>query len=306
MAMQLKPKGAKTKAKFSQNLIIIGLVIALILTVIVTNYVSSAAVRDTVEIVVLKESLPKGAAITSMDQFEKSEMVTAEYQKLAVTQRSDGTTRREVLTVADAERMISKGGAYAGVYISAGRPVYYADLTSEASQKNSYLYTMDGELCVMDISLDDFENLIVPGDKINVRLTYDTTDYTLPTSDEYKNLMENGVALSNTITKTDLIFSEVSVLDMWNSSGDSIFDIYYELLTYPDAQRTEILNSSDFASKIKPTNLVLSVTSEEAERYAKLKSTKGEYLVTLLPRDGTTEILDALDELKIGFKRDGN
>ena len=306
MAMQLKPKGAKTKAKFSQNLIIIGLVIALILTVIVTNYVSSAAVRDTVEIVVLKESLPKGAAITSMDQFEKSEMVTAEYQKLGVKQRADGTTRREVLTVSDAQRLIQSGGAYAGVYIAAGRPVYYADLTAEASQKNSYLYTMDGELCVMDISLDDFENLIVPGDKINVRLTYDTTDYTLPTTDEYKNLMENGVALNSTVTKTDLIFSEVSVLDMWNSSGDSIFDIYYELLTYPDAQRTEILNSDDFASKIKPTNLVLSVTSEEAERYAKLKSTKGEYLVTLLPRDGTTEILDALDELKIGFKRDGN
>lgn len=305
MAMQLKPKGAKTKAKFSQNLIIIGLVIALVLTVIITNYVSSAALRDTVDIVVLKESLPKGAAITTMEQFDTSKMVTAEYNKLAVKTRADGTQRREILTVSDAERLIKAGGAFAGVYITAGRPIYYADLTTEASQKNSYLYTMDGELCVMDIDLSDFEKLIVPGDKINVRMTYETNNYTLPTEDEYKKLMEDGVALDETVMVTETIFSEVSVLDMWNSSGESIFDIYYELLTYPEAQRSAIINSEDFASQVQPTNLVLSVTSEEAERYARLKMAKGEYLVTLLPRDGTTEILDALDELKTGFKREG-
>ena len=310
MAMNLKPTKAKSKVKFGQNLVVILLVIALITTVFVFNAVSSAGLEDTVTIAVLKESLPKDGVLQKCDpldegtwvQFEKKEMMAMEYQKLAVTTRADGTSRREVVLWEDLPRIVETG-AYAGVYIAAGRPIYYSDLSNTGTQKNSYLYQMDGELIRLDITPDDFGDMVVPGDKLNIRITYETDDYTLPTQEEYKRIMDSDGEISETITVTEMLFSEVAILDMINGNGESIFDLYYELLTLPEAERSTIINSDDFKSRVAPSNILLSVTAEEADRYARIKGLGGEYLITLLPRDGTTEILDALDELQVGFAR---
>lgn len=305
MAMTLRPaKGPQSKRKFSQNLLVIGLVVALILTVMITNTVSSMALKDVVYIAVLRESLPKDGVITSVDQFEKVEMMAMEYERQGVVKRADGSTRREVILWDDLPRIIEGGGAYAGVYIPAGRPVYYSDLSSTGTQKNSYLYTMDGELLKLNVTGGEFGDMIVPGDKVNIRLTYETQDYTLPTDAEYQSMMGAGAEIDRTITVTEMLFSECSILDMLNGSGESIFDLYYELLSLPETERKAIVTSDDFKSRVSPTNVLICVTAEEADRYAQIGGKGGDYLITLLPRDGTSEILSVLDELKVGFARD--
>lgn len=301
MPMTLKPQKAKSKTKFAQNLVIIGLVIALILTVVITNYVSSSALRDTVTIAVLKEDAPKDRAITSIDQFEQKTFPSYVYYQMNTL--GSNSTKREIVLWKDLDGIL-KTGAYAAVYIAAGRPIYYADLSKTGTQKNSYLYSMDGELVRLDITPTDFGDMVVPGDKLNIRMTYETDDHTLPTEEEFNALTSAGADIDSSVTVTETIFSEVTILDMLNGNGESIFDLYYELLTYPEAKRSQIINSEDFAGRVAPTCILLSVTSEEAERYAKIKGKKGDYLITLLPRDGTTEILDALDELKTGFARE--
>lgn len=305
MAMTLKPaKGTPSKRKFSQNLLVIGLVVALILTVMITNTISSAALKDIVYIAVLRESLPKDGVITSIDQFEKVEMMAMEYERQGISKREDGTTRREVILWDDLPRIIESGGAYAGVYIPAGRPVYYSDLSMTGTQKNSYLYTMDGELLKLNVTGGEFGEMIVPGDKVNIRITYETEDYSLPTEEEYLNQVNAGIEIDRTVTVTEMLFSECSILDMLNGSGESIFDLYYELLSMPETERKEIITSDSFKSRTTPTNVLICVTAEEADRYAKVGNKGGDYLITLLPRDGTSEILSALDELKVGFARD--
>lgn len=318
MAMKLKPaKAAKSKAKFSQTLIVIIGVVAIFVGLIVTNSLTSQAVRDTVDVAYLIDSIPKDGTITSAALFEKREMLAMEYEKQGLSKLGGGQPIREVLLWSDLQYVLpnteannkavgltcSGPGAYAAAYMAGGRPVYWSDLTTTTTQKNSYLYQMDGELIRLDITPDDFGDMVVPGDKLNVRITYQTDDYTLPSYDEYEKLQESGKAQDNTITKTELLFSEVTILDMINGSGESIFDLYYELLSLPDAEKEAIINSADFKSRVAPSNILLSVTAEEADRYAYIKTMGGTYLITLLPRDGTTEILDALDELKTGFAR---
>lgn len=305
MAMSVKPQKAKSKTRLLQNVITIGLCLALIIAVIVINYSSTAALQQIVQVVYLKEDVPKGGAITSLDQFGYRDMHILEYNKMVGATWTDGTARREVLTKADAEKLINIGGAYAGVYMRAGRPVYFQDLVSTVPQNNSYLYSMDGELLRLDITPEAFGDMAVPGDRLNVRLTYETNDYSLPSEAEYKAIIDKGLELSGTITVTETIFSEVTILDMLNGSGESIFDLYYELLTYPDVTRAEIINSDDFKSRVQPECILIAATSEEVERYSRLVATGSTaYTITLLPRDGSTEILEALDELKIGFARE--
>ena len=303
MAMKIKPQKAQSKRRFGQHILVVGLCAALVLTVMITNAVSSAALKDVVYIATLKESLPKNGVISSVDQFERIEMMAMEYQRQAVITREDGTQRREVLLWDDLDRILETG-AYADVYIPAGRPVYYSDLSLTGTQKTSYLYTMDGELLKLDITGNEFGRMIVPGDKLNVRVTYETNDYTLLSEEQYQSMMESGADIDKTIQVTEMLFSEMRVLDMLNGNGESVFDLYYEMLSYPEAERAELINSDDFKARVEPTNILISVTAEEAERY--LRTSGGTYQVTLLPRDGTSEILDALDELQTGFARDEN
>ena len=147
--------------------------------------------------------------------------------------------------------------------------------------------------------------MAVPGDRLNVRMTYETNDFSLPSEAEYKNIVDKGLELSGTVTVTETVFSDVTILDMLNGAGESIFDLYYELLTYPDVKRAEIINSDDFKSRTQPSCILIAATSEEVERYSRLVATGStSYTITLLPRDGSTEILDALDELRVGFARE--
>ena len=300
MAMQLKPQKAKSKTKLGQNIVIIFLVVALILTVIVVNKVSSDALTKTVSVAVLTTDIPKDGAITA-DMFKKVEMHQVGFESMGIDPQT--LTNKIVLWKDLGLLTNSATGVYAAVYIRAGRPLYWEDLSNKTTQKNSYLYNMDGELIKLDIVPSDFGDMVVPGDKLNVRITYTTDDYSLPSDAQFADLKEAGVSLNGKITVTETLFSEVSILDMLNKNGESIFDLYYELLSYPQAKRDAIINSSDFKSRVAPSNLLMAVTAEEAERYARIKNMKGSYLITLLPRDGTTEILNALDELKTGFAR---
>lgn len=305
MAMQVKPQKAKSKTRFLQNVITIGLCLALVITVVIINFTSTAALQKTIPIAYLKQDVPKGGVINSIDQFEWVQMHELEYNQQMANTWKDGTIRREILTQNDVQKLISNGGAYAGVYMRAGRPVYFEDLVSSVPQNNSYLYSMDGELLRLDITPEAFGDMAVPGDRLNVRMTYETNDYSLPSEAEYKQMLEQGAEFSGTVLVTETVFSEVTILDMLNSDGESIFDLYYELLTYPDAKRSEIINSDDFKSRTAPECILIAATAEEVERYSRIVAQGNtSYTITLLPRDGSTEILDALDELKIGFARD--
>lgn len=287
----------KNKTKFSQQIILFGLLVLAVAVVLVINWNSSAALRDTVDIAVFKTSTAKDAYI-SEGMLTKKTMMTKEYEQSGIVTMSDGSKRRSTVLWDDRKTIVGK---YAANYVRGNTPIYYDEITAESAKTTSYLYQMDGELLKLDINPNEFGELIVPGDKINIRGTYSEVDYTLPTKEEYETQQALGITSSVKETKkTELLFSEVRVLDMLNSSGESIFDKYYALTSLPTSKQKETYASDDFKKSVTPKSILISATSEEADRYMALKAKGVSYQVTLLPRTSSNLILDALNSLSQG------
>ena len=289
----------KNKAKFSQQILIIIGALILVAVVIVVNWWSSRDMRDTVEVAVFNTNVAQNAYINA-SMITKQEMTTADYKRSAIVKMSDGTERRQIVLYQDAQNALV--GKYAANYIRANTPIYYDAVTTEYTKSNSYLYQMDGtELLKIDVDPKQFGDILVPGDKLNVRITYDETKYKILSEKDYLKLTDaERESLVTTTSVTELMFSEVTVLDMLNASGESIFDKYYALMSMPEAQQKKKFADDNFKTSIEPKCILIAVTPEEAERYSILGGkTKGS-LITLLPRTTSNPILEAINSLTNG------
>ena len=157
------------------------------------------------------------------------------------------------------------------------------------------------ELLKIDVDPKQFGDIIVPGDKLNIRITYDEATYKIINETDYLQLSDDEkLGLQGASTKTELMFSEVTILDMLNSDGESIFDKYYALMSLPEKQQRAKIADSSFQKSIEPKSVLIAVTPEEAERYTLLGGkTKGS-LITLLPRTTSNPILEAINSLTNG------
>ena len=147
----------------------------------------------------------------------------------------------------------------------------------------------------------DFGDMVVPGDTLNIRVNYDKKYYNLSDIEKYKLGIDSGAGNSTegvSVKTTEMLFNEVSVLDMLNSDGNSIFDIYYDYVSLSKAAQNEKLKDSTFLESIKPQSILLEVTAEEADRFMELKSSNPTYQITLLPRTGSNAILDSLSDIQ--------
>ena len=182
------------------------------------------------------------------------------------------------------------------------RSVLFWDSTlKDQTRKNSYLYNMTGELLNIQMNtVQDFGDMVVPGDTLNIRATYSTTVYNLPTELEYRLSTENGGTgtVGVEVAKTDMLFSEVSILDMLNSSGSSIFDIYYSYIGKTKAEQMMLLSDDNFLASVKPASILLECTAEEVERFMTLDEAGASYQITLLPRTSSSSITDSLSEIQ--------
>lgn len=289
----------KNKAKFSSQILIIVILVVAVIGVIVVNWWTSRDMRDTVEVAVFKTNVAQNAYI-SAGMIDKMEMTTADYKRAAIVKMSDGTERRQIVLYSDASKALV--GKYAANYVRMNTPIYYDAVTTEYTKANSYLYQMDGtELLKIDVDPKQFGDIIVPGDKLNIRITYDEATYKIISETDYLQLSdEEKLGLQGVSTKTELMFSEVTILDMLNSDGESIFDKYYALMSLPEKQQRAKIADSSFQKSIEPKSVLIAVTPEEAERYTLLGGkTKGS-LITLLPRTTSNPILEAINSLTNG------
>lgn len=301
MGLKLDKENVRTKnkAKFSSQILIIVILVIAVLAVIGINWWTSRDMRDTVEVAVFKSNVAQNAYI-SAGMIDKMEMTTADYKRAAIVKMSDGTERRQIVLYSDAANALV--GKYAANYVRMNTPIYYDAVTTEYTKANSYLYQMDGtELLKIDVDPKQFGDIIVPGDKLNIRITYDETTYKIINETDYLQLSDDEkLGLQGASTKTELMFSEVTILDMLNSDGESIFDKYYALMSLPEKQQRAKIADSSFQKSIEPKSVLIAVTPEEAERYTLLGGkTKGS-LITLLPRTTSNPILEAINSLTNG------
>lgn len=293
---KVKERTVGKYSKTTKALLLLGLVSVF---VVGSNVFSSLALKQTVEIVKLKSAVPQDGRVLQ-DNFEKDTMLKAEYEKQGVYTLSDGTKKRAIVLWEDRERIQN---AYASYYIRQSTPLYWDSLSKETPKKYSYLYKMDGELLKIDQNAKEFGKMLVPGDKINIRASYTENQTTLPSERDFQLQQATGIQTQTTVTKKVKLFDSAVVLDILNNKGESIFDIYYQLLAMPKAQQQATVATDEFQTQVEPSQILLNVTPEEADHYMDLQSKNPQFLMTLLPRTSGNLITEALNELQIGFQR---
>lgn len=298
-----QPKVKKEKLKnvsnnSKRNTVILGL-LAVIAVVLVLNFISSAQMRDTVQVAVLSSAVPQDGIIRT-DNMYAVEMSVDEYERYGIVTLADGTKRKAVVLWSEINQI---NNTYASYYIREGTPIYWDAIGNETPKQYSYLYNMDGELLKISIDPGTFGQIIVPGDHINVRAAYTEQVYTLPTEEEYMLQMQVGISPQTSVRRQILLFNNVAILDMLNGAGESIFDKYYELLSLPKDEQLKMVQSEEFISAVQPSEILLNVTPEEADRYMSIQSSGPTYMMTLLPRTSSNAITEVLNELQVGFAR---
>lgn len=284
----------KNAKNAKQSILVVGALLLVIIIVFIINIVSVKGLKETVDIVVFTVPLAQDTVITE-DKMTKKTMFASEFKAEGEIGFSDGSKRSAIVRWDDRKHILN---TYAAHYIRENTPVYWDALTKEITKKNSYLYKMDGELLKLDVSADVFGDMIVPGDRVNIRCIYTDTTYKLPTVEEYEAMTALGLSLDSTEEKQIMLFSNVSILDMLNANGESIFDIYYNFINLSVSEQQAMLKSEDFKTSTAPSQILLCVTAEEADMYMRIQNKTPQYMLTLLPREGSNLILDALADLQ--------
>lgn len=302
--MALKVKA--TNATRSRNRLI-GIILAacVIVFVCIMTAISSAEMRKTITVVRLRPDTALSAnALITNDNIEAYDMYYKEFQQYGTMLFSDGSRRSTIVRWQDKDLVV--GQRYAAYYMRGGTVLFWDSTIRDQTKKNSYLYNMSGELLNIHMSTTaEFGDMVVPGDTLNIRAVYTTTLYNLPTEMEYRLNSQvgsvsstNSMGIGTTVTKSELMFSEVTILDMLNSQGNSIFDIYYEYIASTKEQQQAMLNDQGFLSSVQPTSILIEATSEEVERFMLLKNAGASYQITLLPRTSSSSITDSLSEIQ--------
>lgn len=123
------------------------------------------------------------------------------------------------------------------------------------------------------------------------------------------NSTNNGMASSTPVA--EIIFDKIRVVDMLNSSGESLFALYSHLIELPIDQRLEYLstdisekNNSSLWKRLTPEKLVLIVSHDDASLLAEFEQLGGmEFKYTLLKPginddDLYSQFLDVTDTLQ--------
>lgn len=293
---KVKKEKVQNVSKYSHSRNVLFLLAVVVIAVIGLNIFSTIQLRQTVSVVSLKTSVFQDGIITA-DNMQELIMTNADYQRLGIDSK---TQKRVIVLWEDRDSLVNK---YASYYIRKGTPVYLDSIGTDSNRQYSYLYNMDGELLKIGIDANTFGQMLVPGDRINVRASYTEQIFTLPTEEELRLQQQLGIAPQSTVQKQILLFNNVAVLDILNSSGESIYDKYYEVLALPKEKQKEILNSEEFIESVEPSEILLNVTPEEADRYMSIQANGPTYMMTLLPRTSSNAITEVLNELAVGFAR---
>lgn len=286
-------KARSPKARFRSQVFGVILSFIFIISVSMLAILANKENTKTISICRLRENISSGAIITE-SQLEKYDMYYKEFSNRGVQTLSDGSKRALIVTWENRESIIGK--RYASSFLYAKSDLLWSMTTPEQNRRHSYLYSMDGELMNIQMNTSDFGEMVVPGDRLNIRVSYNEIVYNLPTEEQYmlsKDSLANGVS----IQENEKLFNEVAILDMLNSNDKSIFDIYYDFVSASRSHQAALLGDADFLASVKPKSILLQVTAEEAEKFMEIQKKSPTYLMTLLPRTSSNIILDSLSDI---------
>ena len=227
--------------------------------------------------------------------------------------------KEDMIKWGDREELIIN--KYPNMQIRQGIPIYKDMLRDDQKVRYEYLYELTPNEELLTFSYDHIEaggRIPRPGDRFRIRGSYKLSDAELELLREGKLNVdkqnkdgdikdEEGTVVIesskddwdviNGDVRTKLIFDVVTVVDMLNSNGDSIYEVIRDLESLPKDQLEEKLSDDSVKDTLTPSSLLLVVKSDQVSRYVEFQSnTNATYTLTVLSRDKS--LME--DDLKIG------
>lgn len=253
---------SRPAANQSKKTLLVIAVIAVTALLMVWTFSMAKKAEETVTIARLTTSVYKNQLITE-SMFEPYDMLKGEFEKYATVEQ-DGTVQRRVFTW-DEIGMVY--GSYAAYPLQEGKYAERRDFyTSKIDNSDSVMYNFPGKeivsLGIAEADLNSFKTFLQPGDRVNITATY-MEEETVATTDSF------GVAVEETVEtfKTETVFEDIIIADLLNNSGESILDIYSNYNDRTVSQQAALDASTSFQNSVKPTTMLVALTTEEKELY---------------------------------------
>lgn len=264
--------------------VIVSILVLIVSYVIINN--STKEIKNTVSVIRIKNSkgIPAQTVITK-DDVEKYDIVEREYNE-------------DMISADNIDNVI---GTYAAHYLRKGTILYKDQIVAEVSKKNEWLYELDDDYEVLTLPYNYLEcggDILVPGDRIRIRATYETEE----PNEDYMQFSDDPNQIDykykNSYLRTQVIFDSIVVEDLLNANSHSIYEVYKEVLKLPEDQRSKAMKSQEFIKSIQPKALVLSGTKEQINKYAKYSNLESKKLIiTILSRKNSDAVIDQLPTL---------
>lgn len=289
--MKLNVKSVKNVTP-NKNMIKKVIAVVLSIAVIVGSYIAinkaAEDTRNTVAVVRVKnnDGLEMNTLITEND-VETYNIIRTEYSE-------------DMVLAEDIENVID---TYTMYYLRKNSIVYKDQVGGERPITNEWLYNLAEDEEVVTIQYNYLKcggDILMPGDRVRIRATYDITNEASTNSSWYGD-SSDAIEYSdkNNTKRTQIIFDSIEIMDMLNEDSHSIYEIYKEILRMDEKQRQQVMRSEDFIKSILPRALVLAGTKDQINEYAKYANVKdGDLLITILSRENSNPIIDQLPTLQ--------
>lgn len=228
--------------------------------------------RDTVDIIRVKPAggIPAKSVVTE-SRLEKYSIIKKEFKE-------DMLTYDKINQVKD---------KYTLYFLRGKSPIYLDQLTDEKPIKNEWLYQLDENNEVLTLPYDYLQcagDIVTPGDTVRIRVAYNV-----------ERPVEGSVGTEKE-RRLEILFDKITVRDMLNSKGHSIYEVYKEVLKLSEQKKQDVMKSSEFMENILPKSLVLEGTRADADKFARfnVKEEGTAFTITVLSRRNNTGIIDQL------------
>lgn len=217
------------------------------------------------------------------------------------------------------EEVIEK---YPTMQIRRETPVFKDMVTGEQVLKYGYLYELKPDEELITFKYDNATaggRIPVPGDRFRIRGSYRMSEEEKAAYQVVGTPVDNVASGEDVVTeegqvkiesaqgqgqdyiigdiRTALIFDVVTVVDMLNSNGDSIYEIMREANSLPKAERDKLKSEDSYKQLITPTSMLIVIKSERASKYTEFQAaSNAAYTISLLSRDESLKE----EDIKIG------
>lgn len=325
----VKVKRTKDSKKLKNVFLILGIV-----GIFLLFRAQLIAGEQKIEVVALKHDVKAGVEIDKYKDLVRYKISRSDYESM--NNQINADTEQKLSPVVLASEVDKLQGRKMCNFTPAGTIMRRDMATTETVTSNPWTKNIPEdkqyEIYTMDFDSEDVNTrLLVPGSKIRIRgilsIESQYVDEIRSRIVQKEKNIYSGLSIinegesvireyapnshSNSVNSlvkdvpvAEIVYPSIRVVDMLNSNGESIYDIYMSLLGMSYNERVRMLKtsvteqSSSFMKRVVPEKLVLVVSSEDASQLAEFENLTGmKFKYTLLPykeEDGEEDLYSQL------------